>query len=210
MNEPLPVYMVVGEGHSTLVFLHGLGGDHTNWQPQFAEFASDYRCVAWTLPGYGLSPPLEALTWSNLSDMLARVLDDIGVDRATIVGISMGGYIAANSWMFGIPFVALNPAINPRASLQKYIGTNKDFSGREYTLLKEVVVRYPDFPTGGGYGLVLCNMGDELLSCEDTYDYCKDYHHVICFPGGDHRFSNLEERLDEIESFYRMAETSYV
>ena len=94
MNEPLPEYMVVGEGHSTLVFLHGLGGDHTNWQPQFAEFASDYRCVAWTLPGYGLSPPLEALTWPNLSDMLARVLDDIGVDRATIVGISMGGYIA--------------------------------------------------------------------------------------------------------------------
>lgn len=94
MSQPLPEYLVVGEGHSTLVFLHGLGGDHSNWQPQIAEFSKDYRCVAWTLPGYGVSPAMEALTWPNLSDMLARVLDDVGVHRASIVGLSMGGYIA--------------------------------------------------------------------------------------------------------------------
>jgi pimeloyl-ACP methyl ester carboxylesterase len=94
VSEALPEYLVVGEGHSTLVFLHGLGGDHNNWQPQIGEFAKDYRCVAWTLPGYGISPPIEALTWPSLSDMLARVLDDVGVHRATIVGLSMGGYIA--------------------------------------------------------------------------------------------------------------------
>jgi len=94
MSEPLPEYLVVGEGHSTLVFLHGLGGDHSNWQPQIVDFSKDHRCVAWTLPGYGVSPPMEALTWPNLSDMLARVLDDLGVHRATIVGLSMGGYIA--------------------------------------------------------------------------------------------------------------------
>lgn len=94
MSEPLPEYLVVGQGHSTLVFLHGLGGDHSNWQPQIVDFSKDHRCVAWTLPGYGVSPPMEALTWPNLSDMLARVLDDLGVHRATIVGLSMGGYIA--------------------------------------------------------------------------------------------------------------------
>jgi pimeloyl-ACP methyl ester carboxylesterase len=86
--------LVVGEGPSTLVFLHGLGGDNSNWEPQITEFAKDYRCVAWTLPGYGASPPMEALTWPKLSDMLARVLDDVGVHRATIIGLSMGGYIA--------------------------------------------------------------------------------------------------------------------
>lgn len=94
MNQPLPEYLVVGEGHATLVFLHGLGGDHSNWQPQIAAFSKHYRCVAWTLPGYGVSPAMESLTWPNLSDMVARVLDDVGVHRATIVGLSMGGYIA--------------------------------------------------------------------------------------------------------------------
>jgi 3-oxoadipate enol-lactonase len=94
MREPLPQYLVVGEGRSTLLFLHGLGGDHTNWQPQIADFAADYRCIAWTLPGYGMSPAIESLTWPNLSDLLVRVLDDVGVNRATVVGLSMGGYIA--------------------------------------------------------------------------------------------------------------------
>lgn len=94
MNEPLAEYVAVGEGQTTLVFLHGLGGDHRNWQPQIDEFSPDHRCVAWTLPGYGDSPPIETLTWPNLADMLARVLDDAGVDRATVVGLSMGGYIA--------------------------------------------------------------------------------------------------------------------
>ena len=94
MREPLPDYLVVGEGHSTLLFLHGLGGDHTNWLPQIADFAADYRCIAWTLPGYGISPAMDALTWPNLSDAVVRVLDDVGVNRATVVGLSMGGYIA--------------------------------------------------------------------------------------------------------------------
>ena len=89
MPETLPEYLVVGEGHSTLVFLHGLGGDHTNWEPQLAEFSRDHRCIAWTLPGYGTSPPLDALTWPNLSDLVARVLDDVGVRRASVIGLSM-------------------------------------------------------------------------------------------------------------------------
>ena len=94
MSEPLPEYLVVGEGHRTLVFLHGLGGDHTNWQPQIGEFSSDYRCIAWTMPGFGISPPIDAFTWPNLSDLLARVLTDAGEKTATIIGLSMGGYVA--------------------------------------------------------------------------------------------------------------------
>jgi len=94
VTEPLAEYVVVGDGDPTLLFLHGLGGDQTNWQPQFDEFSADYRCVAWTLPGYGVSPPIDALTFPNLSDMLVRVLDDVGAEQVSVVGLSMGGYIA--------------------------------------------------------------------------------------------------------------------
>ena len=94
MTGPLPSYVDVGAGPETIVFLHGLGGDYSNWQPQLDEFSNDFRCVAWTLPGYGDSPSIAELTWSNLSDLLARVLDDAQVDKAHVVGLSMGGYIA--------------------------------------------------------------------------------------------------------------------
>jgi len=94
MIDRLPDYVVAGDGDSTLLFLHGLGGDRTNWSPQIEEFWTDFRCVAWTLPGYGVSPPMASLTWPNLSAMVVRVLDEVGVEQVSIVGLSMGGYIA--------------------------------------------------------------------------------------------------------------------
>lgn len=94
MIDALPEYHVTGGGESAILFLHGLGGDFTNWRPQLDEFASDHRCIAWTLPGYGSSPALQTLTWPHLSDLIVRLLDKVGVDRAHVVGLSMGGYIA--------------------------------------------------------------------------------------------------------------------
>jgi len=91
---PLPEYTCIGQGDRTVVFLHGLGGDHTNWEPQLAEFSADYRCIAWTMPGFGDSPALDELTWGGLADAVARVLDHVGAERATVIGLSMGGYVA--------------------------------------------------------------------------------------------------------------------
>jgi len=94
VTPALPDYQLTGDGPQTIVFLHGLGGDLTNWQPQVDYFSAKYRCLRWTLPGYGTSAPLPHLTWPNLAAALADVLDEAGVDRAAIVGMSMGGFIA--------------------------------------------------------------------------------------------------------------------
>lgn len=93
MTNGLADYLDVGEGPAIL-FLHGLGGDKNNWQPQVDALSSDYRCLAWTMPGYGESPPLAQMTWPDLASSAALVLDHAGVDSATIVGLSMGGYVA--------------------------------------------------------------------------------------------------------------------
>lgn len=85
---------VVGDGPDTLLFLHGLGGDCRNWAPQLDVFAATHRCIAWTLPGYGDSPPLDGpLTWPALASAAVALLDALDVERATVVGLSMGGYI---------------------------------------------------------------------------------------------------------------------
>jgi len=94
---------VVGDGASdgqasdieTLLFLHGLGGDWTNWRPQLDAFSATHRCISWTLPGYGDSPPLDAdLTWPAIADAAVALLDHYDIATATVVGLSMGGYIA--------------------------------------------------------------------------------------------------------------------
>jgi len=83
-----------GRGARTLVFLHGIGGDRRAFDGDVEHFSRRYRALAWDTPGYGESAPLEPMTMGALADALARLLDARGVDRAILVGHSMGGMIA--------------------------------------------------------------------------------------------------------------------
>ena len=85
-------------GHGpVVVFLHGLGGSRTAWDPQLADLGRHFRCVAWDLPGYGRSRPLPRLTFPAIADAVARLLDELGVERAHLVGESFGGMHALHT-----------------------------------------------------------------------------------------------------------------
>lgn len=99
MTDGLKIeHTVVGTGLGaeveTLLFLHGLGGDHTNWHPQLEPFGATRRVISWTMPGYGESDAVEPMTWSTLADSAVELLDRYEVERATLVGLSMGGMVA--------------------------------------------------------------------------------------------------------------------
>jgi pimeloyl-ACP methyl ester carboxylesterase len=82
----------------TVVLLHGLGGSRTAWGPQLEALSAHHRVVAWDLPGYGASAPLDdPLTFPALADAVARLLDALATDRAHVVGLSMGGIIALHA-----------------------------------------------------------------------------------------------------------------
>ena len=83
-----------GEG-AVVLLLHGLGGSRISWEPQMGALG-DRRTIAWDMPGYGEATPLpdDPLTWPAVADAAASLLDIIGVERAHVVGISMGGMIA--------------------------------------------------------------------------------------------------------------------
>lgn len=77
-----------------LVFLHGLGGDAACWRPQLEAFGGRHRAIAWDMPGYGGSEPLDEMTFPGLAASLSELLDDLRVDRVHLVGHSMGGMVA--------------------------------------------------------------------------------------------------------------------
>src|SRR6266540_4997902 len=86
-------YDVEGSG-PFVVFLHGIGGNRSNWAGQLAHFGTRFCAVAWDARGYGGSDdPPQTLKFSDYADDLVRLLDHLNAERAPLVGLSMGGMI---------------------------------------------------------------------------------------------------------------------
>ena len=86
-------YEVAGEGHP-LVLIHAGVAHHRMWDPQWEEFAREYRVIRYDTRGFGKSKTeSEETSFSNRQD-LYDLLTHLGVDRAHVVGVSRGGQIA--------------------------------------------------------------------------------------------------------------------
>lgn len=78
-----------------VIFMHGIGGNRTNWRANLPAFAPHFACAAWDARGYGASDDYDGeLAFDDFVVDLLRVLDHFGVGRAHLVGLSMGGRIA--------------------------------------------------------------------------------------------------------------------
>ena len=79
-----------------IVFVHGLGACWQTWLEQLPRFARTHRCIAMDLPGFGRSEmPRDEISIEMYGDMLAELLAELDVERATVVGNSMGGVCGA-------------------------------------------------------------------------------------------------------------------
>ena len=87
-------YEETGSG-SPILFIHEFAGDCRSWEPQVREFSRTHRCVTYSARGYPPSDvPTEPEQYSHqraVADAVA-VLDHLGVERAHVVGLSMGGF----------------------------------------------------------------------------------------------------------------------
>jgi 4,5:9,10-diseco-3-hydroxy-5,9,17-trioxoandrosta-1(10),2-diene-4-oate hydrolase len=97
-GEPRIHYHEAGEG-PTLVLLHGSGPGVSGWsnfRGNFPVFARRFRTVIMDMPGFGLSgmPPLDRAYPRVAADHVLRLLDGLGVEKAHLLGNSMGGYVA--------------------------------------------------------------------------------------------------------------------
>lgn len=88
-----PHHIERGQGPSA-IFLHGIGGDGTSWLPELEALAGHWRAVAWDMPGYGGSPTLPEMNFPALAGALKDLLGRLGIERAHLVGHSIGGMVA--------------------------------------------------------------------------------------------------------------------
>jgi pimeloyl-ACP methyl ester carboxylesterase len=80
-----------------LVLIHPLGGELVVWEPVLDRLARERDTVALDMPGFGSSPPLpgpDDLTAAVLARAVTELLDELGIERAHLAGISLGGWVA--------------------------------------------------------------------------------------------------------------------
>lgn len=91
-------YHEAGSG-TPLILLHGSGPGVTGWANfagNLSLFAQHFRCLILDLPGYGGSDPVAGHPMISLADAVVRFMDGLKVDKAHILGNSLGGIVGSH------------------------------------------------------------------------------------------------------------------
>ena len=89
-------YEEVGTG-SPIVFVHEFAADHRSWETQMRHFGQRHRCITYSARGYPPSDIPETpagYSQDRATDDILAVMKHLGIDRAHVVGLSMGGALA--------------------------------------------------------------------------------------------------------------------
>jgi pimeloyl-ACP methyl ester carboxylesterase len=90
-------YLDAGSG-PPVVLLHGLGATNASMLPTLRDLSRDHRVIAPDLPGFGDSDkPIRPLHAAFYAHWLASFLEALGIERAHLVGNSMGGRVAVEA-----------------------------------------------------------------------------------------------------------------
>jgi len=169
-----------------ILYLHGFGGHYSPQKKKVQELSQ-----LGEVSGYSID-------WTRPSETILKEAKKHigGVDL--VVGISMGGWLAATLGDRNeIPFVAMNPMIDPKNSyLLKSL------------LEPEIIDGYSDFPKNEA-GLILLDQGDRVINSYVTYDKMHEYYDCRLFTGGSHRFEHIKESISIIRSFVDFTELAW-
>ena len=94
-DDGVKLYYEESGSGTPIVFVHEFGGDHRSWEPQVRYFSRRHRCIAYNARGY---PPsdvpedFERYSQARARDDIRSVLDGLRIDRAHVVGLSMGAF----------------------------------------------------------------------------------------------------------------------
>ncbi len=112
-----------------LIFVHGHSLDHRMWDEQFYEFAKHYRAIRYDLRGYGVSSEqTEDFQFTHVEDLVA-LMDELQIERAHIVGLSLGGFIGAD--MLGWFSDRMLSAFLASGNIRKSKGPSEPMSSEE-------------------------------------------------------------------------------
>jgi pimeloyl-ACP methyl ester carboxylesterase len=92
-------YESAGSG-TPIIFVHEFGGSHWSWEPQLNFFARRHRCITFAARGYppsDIPESVDAYSQGRAADDIVEVLSAAEIDKAHVVGLSMGGFASLHA-----------------------------------------------------------------------------------------------------------------
>lgn len=112
-NDGVNLYYEESGSGTPIIWVHEFAGDHRSWEPQLRFFSRRYRCIAFAARGYPPSDvPTDTASYSQkrAAEDIACIMDAAGIERAHVVGLSMGGFATLHTGLL-FPHRALSLTI---------------------------------------------------------------------------------------------------
>jgi hypothetical protein len=168
--------------------------------------ASALSCHVLT-PTYPQSRPGDSIVF------LERFLQRYGLIEGStpwcLIGSSLGGFYAQYLGLrYQVPYILINPALDPIALLADYAGPQRNPYTEELIHVDaaygEALKPYYAKPVAQTHALLLVDKGDEVIDFNQAwslYQNIQGAHQVMAFEGGNHAFAHLNEARADIEGF---------
>ena len=130
-----------GHGYP-IIFIHEFASDFRGWEAQVRYLSRSYRCIAYNARGYPPSDVPEDASlyrWQFAVDDIAAVMRDLKIERAHLVGLSMGGYAALQ---FGVRYPEKTSAIVAASVGSGSPPSLRDAWLRETSLLARIFIEH--------------------------------------------------------------------
>lgn len=203
------------------VYLHGFLSNATSQKARWfkARFEAPLRCqnsvrqIELLAPSYPQATPDESAAF--LQDFIQQTRKQADRQRLFLVGSSLGGFYAQYLGQhYGIPYVLINPALDPAGLLQDYLGVHENPYTQEKISVDEAyrmqLNAYYIAPTPEIKTLLLLDKGDEVIDYrhalalyqtgQEPTQY-QQHQQTRVFAGGDHTFCHLDEAWQAIQQW---------
>ena len=94
-KDAVRLYWEEAGSGTPIIFVHEFGGDYRNWEPQMRHFSRRHRCITFSARGFAPSDvpaAVPAYSQRQAVDDILAVMDAAEVEKAHVVGLSMGGF----------------------------------------------------------------------------------------------------------------------
>lgn len=171
---------------------------------------SNLSCRLMT-PTYPMQNPTQSI------DYLTNYLYETGLPDSKqpwfLMGSSMGGFYAQYlAQQFRVPYIMINPALDPSSLFNDYLGEHRNPHTDELILIdqsyRNALSAYYAEPVPDIESLLLLDKGDEVIPYQqalDTYRTGDKKHRTIVFENGSHAFEHCQEAMSDVIEFINQA-----